>query len=187
LEQYPEGSADGPPPIYPPCRTDRFKRLACDIERESFPFPDSSFDGAVLSHVIEHVGNADRVLAEIHRTLKPGGLLYVETPGPKSMTMIRPAWLPRTAGDTINFYDDSTHVGTAYSAPRLRDALETAGFKVVSEGPFRQLGRAGAPVYLLLMAVGALPFLPAAARTFAYGAGLRNLVGWAISALAQKI
>ena len=186
LERFPEGAPGGPGPIYPPCLSGRFTRLTCDVERDRFPFPDAAFDGAVFSHVIEHVGDAGSVLREIHRTLKSGGLLYVETPGPISMSLVRPSWLPRTPGDTINFFDDPTHVGTAYSADRLRQTLDESGFEVVAQGPFRQLGTLGAPIYLLLMAVGALPVLPAGARTFAYGAGLRNLVGWAISALARK-
>ena len=184
LEKYEERSIYGPAPIYPPCATDRFRRLTCDVERERFPFDDATFDGAFLSHVIEHVSASDRMLREICRTLRPGGLMYVETPGPNSL-MRRPRWLPR-AGDTINFYDDPTHIGTPYTFDRLHVELESAGFAVVAQAPFRQLGVAGAPIYLLMMAVGALPILSTEARVFAYGAGVRNLVGWAISVLAQK-
>lgn len=186
LERFEDATVTGPSPIYEPCRTERFKRIACDVERERFPFEDGVFDGAFLSHVIEHVTEKRRVLEEIHRTLKPDGLLYVETPGPVSLTLRRPAWLTRTEGDTINFYDDPTHVGTPYSAESLRELLLHADFSVVAEGPFQQLGLWGTPVYLLMMAAGALPVLSAPARTTLYSTGIRNLTGWSISVLAQK-
>lgn len=39
-------------------------------------FPDASFDVAVCSQVYEHVPDAARMMAEIHRVLKPGGWCY---------------------------------------------------------------------------------------------------------------
>jgi SAM-dependent methyltransferase len=43
------------------------------------PFRDSAFD-LVFSHsVIEHVGSAPAYLAECHRVLRPGGVLYLST------------------------------------------------------------------------------------------------------------
>ncbi len=46
---------------------------------ERLPFRDGAFD-LVFSHsVIEHVRQADGYLREIHRVLRPGGLLYLST------------------------------------------------------------------------------------------------------------
>lgn len=42
----------------------------------NLPFDDSSFDIIVNSHVYEHVPDARRMFAEIHRVLKPGGICY---------------------------------------------------------------------------------------------------------------
>lgn len=39
-------------------------------------FPDSSFDVVVCSQVYEHVPNAAKMMQEIHRVLKPGGVCY---------------------------------------------------------------------------------------------------------------
>jgi SAM-dependent methyltransferase len=45
-------------------------------------FPDSSFDGVFLNHVIEHIDHHDvsQVLAEVRRVLRSGGKLFVGTP-----------------------------------------------------------------------------------------------------------
>lgn len=42
--------------------------------------PDESFDAAVCADVIEHVGEPERLLREIHRILRPGGVLVLTTP-----------------------------------------------------------------------------------------------------------
>jgi SAM-dependent methyltransferase len=52
--------------------------LVCDAHR--LPFADGSFDGVVAQAVLEHVLDPHRCVAEIHRVLAPGGLVYAETP-----------------------------------------------------------------------------------------------------------
>ncbi len=44
------------------------------------PFADGSVDAVVVQAVLEHVLEPARVVAEIHRVLRPGGLVYAETP-----------------------------------------------------------------------------------------------------------
>lgn len=44
------------------------------------PFADESFDAVFYHHVIEHVDDPAKSLAEIHRVLRPGGWLFVGTP-----------------------------------------------------------------------------------------------------------
>jgi SAM-dependent methyltransferase len=46
----------------------------------ALPFADASFDGVLIQAVLEHVLEPARVVAEIHRVLKPDGLVYAETP-----------------------------------------------------------------------------------------------------------
>ncbi len=43
------------------------------------PFPDSSFDGAVMFHVLENIAEGDtgRAVSELRRVLRPGGHLIV--------------------------------------------------------------------------------------------------------------
>jgi ubiquinone/menaquinone biosynthesis C-methylase UbiE len=43
-------------------------------------FADDSFDCVIASDVFEHVPDLDRLLAEVYRVLKPGGVLFFTTP-----------------------------------------------------------------------------------------------------------
>lgn len=47
------------------------------------PFGDSSFDGAVLDNVLEHLEQPEPLLAEIHRILRTDGRLVIGVPGAK--------------------------------------------------------------------------------------------------------
>lgn len=46
---------------------------------ESLPFPDASFDAVFCCDVLEHVNDLPRVIAEISRVLKPGGIFCYDT------------------------------------------------------------------------------------------------------------
>ena len=49
-----------------------FKRM----NSEELEFPDQSFDLVICSHVYEHVPRPAKMLDEIHRVLRPGGVCY---------------------------------------------------------------------------------------------------------------
>jgi SAM-dependent methyltransferase len=53
-------------------------QIVCDAHR--LPFIDDCFDAVVVQAVLEHVLDPHGVVAEIHRVLKPDGLVYAETP-----------------------------------------------------------------------------------------------------------
>jgi SAM-dependent methyltransferase len=53
-------------------------KIVCD--GHDLPFKDGVFDGVVVQAVLEHVLDPQRCVSEIHRVLKPGGLVYAETP-----------------------------------------------------------------------------------------------------------
>jgi len=52
--------------------------MICDAH--DLPFDDKSFDGVVVQAVLEHVVDPVRCVSEIHRVLRPMGLVYSETP-----------------------------------------------------------------------------------------------------------
>jgi SAM-dependent methyltransferase len=44
------------------------------------PFADESLNGVISTYVLEHIPCPEQAMAEMHRVLKPEGILYVETP-----------------------------------------------------------------------------------------------------------
>jgi SAM-dependent methyltransferase len=57
---------------------DERTQIICD--GHDLPFPDAVFDGVVVQAVLEHVIDAGACVAEIHRVLRPDGVVYSETP-----------------------------------------------------------------------------------------------------------
>lgn len=53
--------------------------LQLNIDFQDLPFEDGFFDAAFCGEVLEHVINADHLLDEIHRTLRPGGVAVLTT------------------------------------------------------------------------------------------------------------
>jgi SAM-dependent methyltransferase len=52
---------------------------------EQFSDKENFFDVITIGHVIEHVHDPKEVLMEVHRLLKPGGILWIETPNISSV------------------------------------------------------------------------------------------------------
>ncbi len=49
-------------------------------DASKLPFKSESFDSVIMLEVIEHVGDEEQTIAEIHRVLKPSGKLLISTP-----------------------------------------------------------------------------------------------------------
>jgi len=71
---------------------------------EDLPFDDRSVDVVVLNHIYEHVVDPGAVVADIHRVLRPGGLLYLGAG--HRFQVVEPhhrlpflSWLPQPAAD----------------------------------------------------------------------------------------
>ena len=57
----------------------------CDVDESPLPFADEFFDVILFASVIEHLYSPHRVLREIERVLRPGGLLLLEAPNAVSL------------------------------------------------------------------------------------------------------
>jgi SAM-dependent methyltransferase len=56
--------------------------LSVEVMRPGqLPFGDSSFEGAVLDNVLEHLEQPEPLLTEVHRILRIGGRLVIGVPG----------------------------------------------------------------------------------------------------------
>jgi SAM-dependent methyltransferase/uncharacterized protein YbaR (Trm112 family) len=49
-------------------------------DAHDIPFADATFDGVIIQAVIEYMVDPQRGVGEMHRILKPGGMVYSETP-----------------------------------------------------------------------------------------------------------
>lgn len=85
--------------------------LVGDLER--LDLPDASFDAAVCAEVLEHLDHDAAALAELHRVLRPGGLLLVTVPA----NPFRYDWTDRWAGHRRR-----------YTPAMLGERLAAAGF-----------------------------------------------------------
>ena len=64
--------------------------------------PNDTYDLIIMTHIIEHLIEGDKVMVELIKKLKKGGHMYIEYPSFKSVK------LPSMRG-TLNFFDDDTH------------------------------------------------------------------------------
>ena len=49
------------------------------------PLPDQCVDAVVMLNVLEHIDDQDAALKQVHRILKPGGILVIEVPAGPSL------------------------------------------------------------------------------------------------------
>lgn len=72
------------------------------VDAQAIPFPDESLDAVIANHMLYHMPDLPRALAEIQRVLKPGGYLYTTTIGQQHMqemgTLLQQIWpnIPRS-------------------------------------------------------------------------------------------
>ncbi|HMW33969.1 MAG TPA: class I SAM-dependent methyltransferase [bacterium] len=88
-----------------------------------------SYDGAVMLEVIEHVTQAELLLKETHRILKPGGFLVLSTPNPYFL------WrrLSVLFGKPIDGEGYHWRYFTVYS---LESTLRESGFTIITHNHY---------------------------------------------------
>ena len=107
----------------------------------ALPYPDNTFDGVILSEVLEHIDDDVAGLREIYRVLRPGGVVAITVPNANY-----PFWW-----DPINKTLETlfgTHISRGplaglwanhvrlYSMNGLQKSVKTAGFEVEAARSF---------------------------------------------------
>ena len=127
-------------------------------DAQELPFGGKTFDLVICSSVLEHLLSPERVIAEVHRVLRPGGKLFVEIP-----------FLYPFHGDELSGEGDYWRMTLA----GLRHALRS--FSEVESG--RSIGPAS--IMSLLAAEFLALFFSLRRHTAPYYA-VRNLLSWAL-------
>lgn len=73
-------------------------------DARAIPFPAATFDAAIANHMLYHVPELPRALAEIRRALKPSGALYAATNGGAHLQELR-AFLSEFLGIEQLFFE----------------------------------------------------------------------------------
>ncbi len=58
------------------------KTFVCDLNKDPLPFNKEEIDAVAMGCTLAHVANPLKVLGEVNRILKPGGILVVSSPNP---------------------------------------------------------------------------------------------------------
>ncbi len=98
--------------------------LQSDLEKQQLPYNDNSFDIIFSKSVLEHFYYPEKLVKEIYRILKPGGVVITMTPDWQSIYKI--------------FYDDYTH-RKPFTLISIQAIFKINGFQDVEARKFRQL------------------------------------------------
>jgi SAM-dependent methyltransferase len=93
--------------------------------------PEASYDLVILNHVIEHMVDSEPIVAKLCHKLRPGGYMWIAFPSKRSLT------LPHSVDETLNFYDDPTHVQVP-DPDAIAKTLEANGVEVIHSGRSRE-------------------------------------------------
>ena len=127
---------------------DRFFDIDLERPQALDAVPDGAYDAVICSHVLEHLSNPEAVLREVLKKVKPGGVLYIEVPSRRSLTLprARHGWMGIRG--CLNFYDDATHK-TLVDLSMVARILSDSGFRVGATRPRRMWRRVWLlPVYM---------------------------------------
>lgn len=95
-----------------------------DLENKLLPYKDNFFDVIYSKSVVEHFFYPEKLFKEMHRVLKPGGIILTLTPDWENTYTI--------------FYEDYTH-RTPFTYNSLKDIQSIVGFSEIKVQKFKQL------------------------------------------------
>jgi SAM-dependent methyltransferase len=129
----------------PPIQVDCFKEWAgepCQADyyghAAALPFHDNALDYVASSHVLQYAANPVAALAECHRVLKPGGILYLVVPDRRFTCDHTRALTP-----VQHMIDDFVHGTTASDATHIQEYVYDADWSLFrpSAAPFDRIDR----------------------------------------------
>lgn len=127
-------------------RGSRFERVAGDAYR--LPLVDRSIDLVFSSLMLQWCDDLPAALTEIHRVLRPGGLLLFSSFGPATLQELRAAWAAVDDTPRVNRFLDMHDVGNALMQAGLEQpVLDTDTHELQYDTPLelmRDLQRIGA-------------------------------------------
>jgi ubiquinone/menaquinone biosynthesis C-methylase UbiE len=113
----------------------------CDIDN-GLPFQDSVFDAITCNAVLEHIFSPQLALEEIHRVLKPKGVLILQVPN-IAFIKLRIQLLfgvqPRTTGGPFEREWEHLHI---FTLKTLQTILQMIGYQIeetACSGPFSKI------------------------------------------------
>ena len=76
------------------------------LDIQDIPYSDASFDMVIANHMLYHVPDKDKALAEVRRVLKPGGLFYATTLGEMSLKELSDVYQQLKGKATFSYSKD---------------------------------------------------------------------------------
>lgn len=114
---------------------ERLGRPVCAGEISAAQFPKAHFDVVTLWHVLEHMQNPILNLREVHRILKPGGLLVVAVPNVDNRIMQLTYRIVKRRRYRLFIPREKELHLFHFSSKTLVKTLSKAGFRCVNLGP----------------------------------------------------
>jgi 2-polyprenyl-6-hydroxyphenyl methylase/3-demethylubiquinone-9 3-methyltransferase len=113
------------------CSPTRNTEFRCIPDICGTGLPNEAFDGVLCSSALEYVPNPPAALRELHRVLRPGGLLLVSVPNAHPIArwpVLAIYWLTKPLGRHrwFQYLDYSRH---SYSQSGFRRVLQASGFR----------------------------------------------------------
>jgi len=102
-----------------------------NVERDRFPYPDSSLDCVLFCEILEHLlENPDHVAREIERVLRPRGFVVVSTP---NATRLPNLFFLAQGRSIWEWYSDNGPYGRhnrEFALVEVQDLLKRNGFEI---------------------------------------------------------
>lgn len=99
------------------------------MDATAIEFPDNSFDFFIANHILEHIPDYKKVLSEVFRVLKPGGIALLQTPFESALVNNFEDEGIASPALRTHYYGQWDHV-RVFSEARLLESMNEAGFNL---------------------------------------------------------